>query len=203
MGKFIEGLVIAATLPIFFFNLLATLSGSIWLLILGHWVVVLLFFLISIFVPFFFGIAYMLQVPLVFFAIFLSKKKIMIGFVIFSFIGTLLGHVINLAWVISVFVYIISLAGQLDAPVLPFLLAGWGMAIGPFQYMASREPPDSIGTTVGMLVVQLAYLLLFLSYYVLPVLVSLALIIIITLLFSGYVVMISSSMMGASYENEY
>lgn len=74
--------------------------------------------------------------------------------------------------------------------VFPYLLFGWEIATGPFQYMASKEPPDSIGSYAAVYLTQISYLILGVFYFLGILSLALPLIIVITIAMEIYLLKI-------------
>ncbi len=161
LGKFVS----ASMVPIMVMNFLSGIVGGAWLLLLGQWRVVLLGFLTGMMFPWAYSIIALVQgVLFIVPTTFLLKKVRPVGMVM-AFLNSFFGHAVGIFWGVVVFIHAFSLAHRTDNISLPFFLYGWTVAIGPFQYMASKEPPDALGTYLALYLFQLSYLLLIAAYF--------------------------------------
>jgi len=104
-----------------------------------------------------------------------------------GFITNLMQTAVNLVWVLAVFIFAVTVFEKNKDNPIPYLLYFWEIAIGPFQFMASKEPPDSIGTYMGVYLLQISYLILVGFYFIKILPLALPLIILITIITQIYV----------------
>ncbi len=155
-----------ALLPIItILNVFGGIVGGLWLLFSGEWLFVLLAFGISLIIPTVYSftlmpIGFLFALPITYFT---EKKKTALA-IIFGAINMLVNNIVLLLWVIMVFAYMIDTAKVSGINAIPFLLFGWEVAIGPFTYMASKEPRDSFATFISVFFMQISYLLLGILY---------------------------------------
>jgi hypothetical protein len=127
---------------------------------------------------------FLFNLPINYFA----KKNMKIPTMIFGSLSLTFSNIINLIWVIAVFIYMTITAQNTDNSVIPFLLYGYSIATGPFTYMASKEPPDSYGTFLGVYLIQMSYIILSVLYLIhllwlgLPIIILLLIVLEISLL---------------------
>ena len=146
-------------------NVFGGIVGGLWLLFSGEWLFVLLAFGISLIIPTVYSftlmpIGFLFALPITYFT---EKKKTALA-IIFGAINMLVNNIVLLLWVIMVFAYMIDTAKVSGINAIPFLLFGWEVAIGPFTYMASKEPRDSFATFISVFFMQISYLLLGILY---------------------------------------
>ena len=94
---------------------------------------------------------------------FIENKRFILAS-ISQFIYLFVTNLVNLVWVIIAFVYFI----RLDVHNLfPYLLLGYNVATGPFTYMASKESlaSNSFVTSLGIMLIQISYIILFIAFY--------------------------------------
>lgn len=151
-NKFGELLVIAITIasfPILILNWLGGITSGIWLAILGEWNPIL--FSIALFFVSSFAISIALMPSLLLLApvvAFLKEGKITwIFFGALSLIYTYVVITIWCMWILSTYVDMAN-----DHSFLPTLIWSYGTALGPWMYMASKEPdnPSSSFTVLAM-----------------------------------------------------
>ena len=160
-------------------NFFGGIVGGIWILILGEWRFVIFGILVSIIFVFIYTIILMIiQNPIWIGALFEKKYKKLALFL--TAIGLIIGYIIDLFWVFLVFASVAYLFNGLN--LLPFFIFGYSIAVGPFQYMASREGPDALGTYLVVWLNSISYLLLVICFYLNITIIAIILIIIIALM---------------------
>jgi hypothetical protein len=189
MLSVISALMSVTTPIIIVFNIIGFTVGGIWLLIAGEWRIVIFAFAIDMLIPTIYSIitlpfTFLFNLPINYFA----KKNMKIPTMIFGSLSLTFSNIINLIWVIAVFIYMTITAQNTDNSVIPFLLYGYSIATGPFTYMASKEPPDSYGTFLGVYLIQMSYIILSVLYLIhllwlgLPIIILLLIVLEISLL---------------------
>lgn len=163
MNRLLENIISVSFIPIIILNIGGAIVGAIWLFVIGEWKLVIGAFIISCIFPFVYSLIMLIQLPLdILLGWFVERKKK--SFVaITGFVNMLIGHIAGLGWVFLVFTYAIILSEKQTS--IPYLLFGWEVATGPFQYMASKEPPDSIGTYAAVYLLQIAYLIFVIFFF--------------------------------------
>jgi len=122
------------------------------LLILGQWKVVLAAVILSVCFPFAYLIVGLIQMPfLPLFSYAENKNKKKLGLTA-GFINLLIGHAIILIYVFFIFDIAIGIASSTNLSIIAFLLFGYGVATGPFSYMASKEGADATGSFLAVFV---------------------------------------------------
>ena len=194
MSNVVEKLIGISFVPIVALNILGGIGGAIWLLVLGEWKLVLIAVLVSIAFPFAYSVIMLVQVPLSALMHHFKDKNRKLALTI-GFVNMLIGHAVNLVWLVLVFY--LALHYSEGQNVIPYLLFGWEVAVSPFQYMATKEPPDNIGTYVAVYLLQISYLILAIFYFlgILPL--GLLVIILITLATEVYLLRIVSEELKA------
>lgn len=179
-SKIINGLVATSLIPFIALNFLGGLVGGVWLLFMGEWRLVGSGILLLIFASFLHSIVLIPTLPLTaLFAYLLGKgQKVLAG--ITAFVSMLYVQAVGLIWTIAIFLVMVSY-GQ-DTHLLPYLLFGYSLATGPYSYMASKEGGDATASHMAVWLVQFAYVLFFLFYYLNILPYALPIILIVTLL---------------------
>jgi len=157
MSNVVDKLITISFAPIVGLNIAGGIAGAIWLLVLGEWRLVLIAILVSIAFPFAYSLISMPQIGLLALMHRFRDRHRKLALAV-GFGNMLISHAINLAWLVLVFY--LALRYSEGHSVIPYLLFGWEVALGPFQYMATKEPPDSIGTYVAVYLMQVSYLVL-------------------------------------------
>lgn len=178
MQKIIEGIISASLIPIIVLNIVGGLIGAIWLFILGEWKLVIGAFIVSCIFPFAYSLIFLIRLPLIGITVWSMGKKNKILPTVLGFINLLFEHIINLTWVFAVFVSAILFSEGRN--LIPYLLYGWVIAVGPFQYMARGEDADAVATHATVYLTQIAYIifalffLLGISFLALPLVILIA-----------------------------
>ena len=147
-------LVVAILVGVNFFS---GIVGGIWLAFSGGLSLVFYGIVLSIIMPWGYTLATLPQMGLAApLANFVEKgNKLVVG--ILGFIISVYGNFILAIWSIFVFESLIKNQPQ---PFIPLLLWGYSTVMAPLSYMASKESPDSTGTSMGLLFAQLSFILL-------------------------------------------
>ena len=161
--KLMELFTSVMLVPFLLLNFTSFLVGGIWLLFLGEWRLVLMGFLVDFFIPFIWMGVVLVQAPLMLLVHYMSEKGMNILMMIPAYISMLIGHVAILAWVFYVVAYAIGI-GEQSSMSFPYLLFGYCVAAGPFQYMASKEPSDNLGSFLSAGLAQFGYIIFIATY---------------------------------------
>jgi hypothetical protein len=158
MGEFIGKMINVSSVVFLPLNFFAGIVGGIWLLFFKEWRLVLGGFVFSLFFPTLYALISLIQMPLMAIMNHLSKKQ-KTGWLSFvGFINLTLTNLFHLFLVIATITLMLTSAqGKIS---IPFLLFGYSVILSPFQYMASKEPGDAIGTWLGLFFMQTAYIVL-------------------------------------------
>lgn len=163
---FISKIISTISVPIFLLNFFGEIVGGIWLIILGQWKLVLGAFLFSMFVPWAFSIVTLIQMPMLALVLFLQKRNLKSFYIITSFINIFLGHFIIILYVFFVLGEALNISANTGLNIYAILLFGYGIATGPFSYMASREDPDSYASIFGVFIAQISYIIYALTFLI-------------------------------------
>lgn len=139
-------------------NLSSGIIGGIWLTFSGGIGLVIMGAIYGIVMPWLYTLAFLptilLMTPLS--KALESKQITTVG--VLAFILNVYQTSILTFWVLYVFGTFISY--WKEYPVLALLLCGYSTMMAPLGYMASKEGPDSIGTTFSLLVAQILYIII-------------------------------------------
>ena len=135
------------SIPILFLNAFGVLIGSIWLAFLGQWKfigegifgLIIFYFIISILL--------LLKMPFARITIRLFEKKSPFGYIL-AFISQLYINILIVATCALAFTIWSNIYEEVEGigkariciGFVPYLLWSWGMALGPWQFLASKEP---------------------------------------------------------------
>lgn len=139
-------------------NFLSGIIGGLWILFSGGWRLVVYGVVISFVMPWLWTIAFL---PQFIFLPFLTKafdKGSKFWVAILGFFANLYGNVLIVIW--TYFVLTLVLDYRSDYLLLPLLLLGYSVTLGPLQYMAQKEGPNSSGSIMGVLLSQISYIVL-------------------------------------------
>ncbi len=152
-------------------NLLAGIVGGIWLLALGQWKLVA----IGIFLIFFlhYGIAILLipRILLTSLGVSLYEKGNSLSGSFFIFLSLLYNNLIFLAICLLTFAWTVGYYNnghfesmRIGISYIPYLLWAWEISIGPWNFLASKEP-DNEFTFIILLSGSIAYLAFLVSTF--------------------------------------
>ncbi|MGB7060734.1 MAG: hypothetical protein WBF13_00090 [Candidatus Zixiibacteriota bacterium] len=154
----------ALSIPIILLNFLGGIVAGIWLLFLGEWELVLAAFVVALIAPYAYSIITLFQIPLmavISHAISRNRKHLALTV---GFISTLIAHVIILFYVF----YVVNIATQISVlnnlNIVALLLLGYGVATGPFSFMASKEGPEAYASFLAVFVSQVSYIICAVAY---------------------------------------
>lgn len=133
------------------FNYFAGFIGGIWLLILGEWSIVVFGLIASFGMPWIYAIIMLPMWALALLMNYFAERKNKIPTLLISFICALYTNFVILLWVYLVFDWlVIQMYEQGVYNLVPLIIWAYSVAISPLGYMARGEPADSPGTTRGL-----------------------------------------------------
>ena len=139
-------------------NFFSGIVGGLWLLFVGGWGLVVSGIIMSIFMPYGWSIAFLLQLILAPFLTKAAEKGNKFWVAILGFIANFYGNFLIVLWTYFAFNFFMDY--RTEYSLLPLLLLGYSVALGPLQYMAQKEGPDSSGSFLGVFLAQLGYIVL-------------------------------------------
>jgi hypothetical protein len=147
----------AVTIPLVFLNLLGGIVSGIWLAIIGEWGIIglgILFFIVSIF-----GLSFVLIPALLLSAptVYCSEKGKTFPMLCFITLSNLYVIAVITVWCCGI-LYLFA-KGATSSSLLPRLIWSYGVAIGPWAYMASKEQQsgEGFGPLLAVFLAELAY----------------------------------------------
>ncbi len=139
-------------------NFFSGIVGGLWLLFSGGWGLIVSGIVMSIFMPYGWSIAFLLQLILAPFLTKAAEKGSKFWVAILGFIANFYGNFLIILWTYFAFNFFMDY--RTEYALLPLLLLGYSVALGPLQYMAKKEGPDSSGSFLGVFLAQLGYIVL-------------------------------------------
>lgn len=141
-------------------NIFTIIIGTVWLLVLGEWRIVLIGIIGSIIMPVVYSLimfpAQLFMAP----AISYSEKGKKIPTMIFVFLSGIYSNFIMLLWVNVVFsVCVTQMFEQGVSKIIPLLIFANAVTMAPLLYMARREKEDSKGTVLGLNVAFIGFII--------------------------------------------
>ena len=202
VGSAVMSIIMTALIALNFFS---GIIAGIWLAIIGDWGSIGLGFLFGFVMPYAFAIASLPSMGLALLLGLVAEKGSKIFTALLGFLSSAYNNILIAIWAFYVFGFFI---GQIESSsYIPYLLWGYSTVMAPLAYMASKEPPDSYGTSLGLLFAQVCFLVLvilwFLGAYLQTVIIAVSCII---LAFSLFAVFMALSMMSTEtmvQEEEY
>ena len=144
MKNFLAQLAVLVFLPIFFINLFGGIIAFVWLIFESEWTLiiqgVLAFFVSSLIL----AIAFLPAVGVSLIGMFFYKIKIKILAYPIFYISALLNIAVISIWTLFVFSYALDNSSS-ETSLIPITLWAYGVAVGPIQYMASKEGSENVG----------------------------------------------------------
>lgn len=181
-----------------FVNYFSLIVGGIWLLIIGQWKFAIFGFVVSLIVPYIISIPLLIMGGIATGLIFLLKK---IGnkkvFAFGGFLTSFMQHLVYMAWVFFGFIAILNFSEGYSQ--IPFIIFGYDLIVGPFIWMASKESPDSYGTFITIFLMEVAYVVLAVSFLIGLSFIALPLLLVLTFLFDLLIARtLSESLIGTT-----
>ena len=156
------------SIPLMILNLLSGIVGGIWLAFLGEWRLIgvgIVLVLISHWILSFFM---MLGFPIGLLGVFFYKKNIKILGHLFGYLSQAYTNFLIIGTcVFAFFVCLSYYGGEVGLDLVPYILWSWGMALGPWQFFASKEP-DNEFSGITLFSASVFYFLLLVSVFIAP-----------------------------------
>ena len=157
------------TVPIMFLNLGGGILGGIWLAFLGEWKLIgigVLLFFISHWIL---SILMMPGIPIAAIGAHLLERKNPLGYFV-GYLSQLYTNILIVGTcVLAFFICSSFYRGSIVFGYIPYLLWSWGMALGPWQFFASKEPENEF-SAITLFSASVFYLLFLSSILVSPLL---------------------------------
>ena len=144
MKNFLAQLAVLVSLPILFINSFGGIIAFVWLIFESEWTLIIqgiVAFFVSSFIV---AIAFLPAFGVAFIGMFFYKMKIKILAYPIFYISTLLNIAVISIWTLFVFSYALDNSSS-ETSLIPITLWAYGVAVGPIQYMASKEGSENVG----------------------------------------------------------
>ena len=144
MKNFLTQLAALLSLPILFINSFGGIIAFVWLIFESEWTLIIqgiVAFFVSSFIV---AIAFLPAFGVAFIGMFFYKMKIKILAYPIFYISTLLNIAVISIWTLFVFSYALDNSSS-ETSLIPITLWAYGVAVGPIQYMASKEGSENVG----------------------------------------------------------
>lgn len=164
------GVLTALSIPLLILNMLGGIVSGIWLAILGEWGAVglgILFFFISTWLL---GLAIMPSLLLAAPAVYCAEKGKTLGLVCFGALSSLYILAVVTVWCCGMLFLFVKDASA--SSLIPRLIWSFGVATGPWVYMASKDQGpqgEGFASSCATFLAQLAYLVIMLLVIFTPI----------------------------------
>jgi hypothetical protein len=145
------------------FNFLSGIAGGVWLAVRGEWGSIGWGLLLAVVMPWVWTFASLPAMGMTLLVVRFAEKRNRVFTAVFGFLSSLYSNALVALWVILVFGFFLRRSTP-DSRIV-YLLWGYSVMMAPLSYMASKEPPGSTGTSLGLLCAQLSFFLLTLLWY--------------------------------------
>jgi len=139
-------------------NFFSGIIGGFWLLFAGGLGLIVFGIIMSIFMPYGWSIAFLVQLILTPFLAKVVERGNKLWVAILGFVANFYGNFLIILWTYFIFNFFMDY--RTEYYILPLLLFGYSVALGPLQYMAQKEGPDSSGSLLGVFLAQISYIAL-------------------------------------------
>ena len=155
--------------PIMFLNFGGGILGGIWLAFLGEWKLIGIGILLLFTSAWILSILMMPGIPIAAIAAHLLERKNPLGYLI-GYLSQLYTNILIVGTcVLAFFVCSSFYRSSIGFGYIPYLLWSWGMALGPWQFFASKEPENEF-SAITLFSASVFYLLFLCSIFVSPLL---------------------------------
>lgn len=156
-------------IPIILLNFGGGIVGGVWLAFLGEWKLIGIGILLLFTFNWILSILMIPGLPLAGIAVYFYKKKNPLGH-LFGFISQLYTNILIMGTCILAFLICSNFyKSGIGFGYIPYLLWSWGMALGPWQFFASKEPNNEF-SVITIFIATVFYLLFLISIFISPLL---------------------------------
>lgn len=173
MWKILSILII----PVMLLNVGGGIVGGIWLAFRGEWRLIITGIVLAAISPWILSILMLPSLGIGMVAMMFKERKWVL-YVLGFFSQVYTNVLIMGTCLLAFFICARHKSGEVDFSAIPYLLWSWGMALGPWQYFASKEP-DNEFSGITLLCATLLYFVFLISLFTPPVLQVLVLVFII------------------------
>jgi hypothetical protein len=158
------------SVPIIILNMGASIIGGIWLAILGQWGLIGIGVFLLFTSHWYLSLLMIPSLPIAAIAAKLFEKKNPLGYIV-GFISQVYTNLLIVGTCVMAFIICSRhYAGDIGIGYIPYLLWSWGMALGPWQFFASKEP-DNEFSVIKLFSASVFYFLFLISIFIAPILV--------------------------------
>lgn len=155
------------SVPIMFLNIGSGIIGGIWLAILGKWSLIGIGLLFSFTSHWIFALLMLPSLPLAALGVYLYEKRNPLRYFI-NYISQLYTNILIVITILFAYSVCRSFyTGNIGVGYIPYLLWSWGMALGPWQFFASKEP-DNAFSAITLFSASVFYFLFLTSLFISP-----------------------------------
>lgn len=155
------------SVPIMILNMAGGIVGGIWLVFLGEWRLIGIGILLLFTSHWILSILMIPSMPIAGIAVYFYEKNNPLGH-LFGFISQLYTNILIIGTCVFAFLLCSSFySGEIGLRYIPYLLWSWGMALGPWQFFASKEP-DNEFSAITLFSASVFYFLFLLSIFISP-----------------------------------
>jgi len=145
-------------MPLIILNIFSGIAGGIWLIIIGQWKLIVAGLIFSSIMPWIYAIINLPEIGLGFLAASAWEKGSKLNFSILGFLGSIYNYAVLSIWSLFVLLFIIQRIES--GNFVPYFLWAYSTIMAPLGYMASKEPPDSTGTSMGLFFTEIYFIVL-------------------------------------------
>jgi len=155
--------------PIMILNFGGGIVAGIWLAFLGEWKLIGIGIVLLFTSHWVLSILMMPGLPIAGIAVYFFEKKNPLGH-LFGYLSQLYTNILIVGTCVLAFFICTSFYGNsIGFGLIPYLLWSWGMALGPWQFFASKEP-DNEFSVITLFTASIFYLLFLASIFISPLL---------------------------------
>jgi hypothetical protein len=159
----------ALTIPIMILNFGGGIVGGIWLAFLGAWKLIIIG-IVLVFVSHWLLALLMMPSLLISGVALKFGEKNKFVLYLFGLLSQLYTNILIVATCVFAFLLCSSFyKGTVGVSYIPYLLWSWGMALGPWQFFASKEPENAF-SAMTLFCASIFYLLFLISIFISPIL---------------------------------
>jgi hypothetical protein len=145
-------------MPLIILNIFSGIVGGIWLAIIGQWKLIVAGLVLSFVMPWIYSIVSLPAMGLGMLASSAGERGYKISAFILISLASIYNYALLAGWTLLVLLFFIR--NIESGSFVPYLLGGYATAMSPLGYMASKEPPDSTGTSLGFLLAEICFIVL-------------------------------------------
>ena len=145
MKNFLAQLAALLSLPILLINSFGGIIAFVWLIFESEWTLIIQGIVAFFVSSFIIAIAFLPAFGVALIGMFFYKMKIKILAYPIFYISTLLNIAVISIWTLVVFSYALDNSSS-ETSLIPITLWAYGVAVGPIQYMASKEGSENVSS---------------------------------------------------------